>query len=148
MKKIVVTGFVIIVFVLYAIYHNIATDVVSTASSKNNGVSATDASVGTASSQTTGTYKDGTYTGSAADAFYGTIQVQATIQNGKITDVQFLQYPNDRDDSIQINQMAMPQLKQEAIQAQSANVDIVSGATDSSQAFMQSLGSALSQAKS
>ena len=148
MKKIVVTGFVIIVFVLYAIYHNSATAVVSTASSKNNGVSATDASVGTASSQTTGTYKDGTYTGSAADAFYGTIQVQATIQNGKITDVQFLQYPNDRDDSIQINQMAMPQLKQEAIQAQSANVDIVSGATDSSQAFMQSLGSALSQAKS
>lgn len=93
-------------------------------------------------------YKDGTYTGDAKDAFYGTIQVKATISGGKITDVQFLQYPNDRDTSIQINQQAMPYLKQEAIQAQSANVDIVSGATDSSRAFRESLQSALDQANS
>lgn len=97
--------------------------------------------------QSSGQYKDGTYTGSVADAFYGNIQVQATIQNGKITDVQFLQYPNDRGTSIEINTQAMPYLKQEAIAAQSANVDIVSGATQSSLAFQQSLGSALSQAK-
>jgi len=93
-------------------------------------------------------YKDGTYTGDARDAFYGTIQVKATISGGKITDVQFLQYPNDRDTSIQINQQAMPYLKQEAIQAQNANVDIVSGATDSSKAFRESLQSALDQANS
>jgi uncharacterized protein with FMN-binding domain len=93
-----------------------------------------------------GQYIDGTYTGSPADAYYGTIQVQAIIQNGALTDVQFLQYPNDRNTSIRINSQAMPILKQEAISAQSANVDIVSGATDSSQAFQQSLASALSQA--
>jgi uncharacterized protein with FMN-binding domain len=92
-------------------------------------------------------YKDGTYTGDPADAFYGNIQVQATISSGKITNVQFIQAPNDRGTSIEINSQADPVLAREAIQAQGANVDIVSGATDSSQAFVQSLQSALDQAK-
>jgi len=90
-----------------------------------------------------GKYKDGTYTGSVADAFYGNIQVQAVISGGRITDVIFLQYPNDRQTSIEINSQAMPLLKQEAIQAQSAQVDGVSGATASSGAFIESLDSAL-----
>ena len=94
-----------------------------------------------------GQYADGTYTGAAADAYYGNIQVQAVIQGGKLTDVIFLQYPNDRRTSQHINDQAMPYLKSEAIQAQSANVSGVSGASDSSQAFVQSLGDALSQAK-
>ena len=148
MKKLLLTGLVIVIFVLYSIYRANPTAVVTSTSNKNNGGTVSDNSSSSSSTQTNGTYKDGTYTGSAADAFYGTIQVQATIQNGKISDVQFLQYPNDRANSVQINQAAMPQLKQEAIQAQSATVDIVSGATDSSQAFMQSLASALTQAKS
>lgn len=94
-----------------------------------------------------GLYKDGTFTGSVADAYYGNIQVSAVFQNGNLTDVTFLQYPNDRDRSIRINQYAMPILQQEAIAAQNAQVDIVSGATDSSQAFVQSLTFAFSQAK-
>lgn len=93
-----------------------------------------------------GRYNDGTYTGSVADAFYGPMQVAVVIQGGKITDVQFLQYPNDRSYSIFVNSQAMPYLKAETIQAQSAQVDIVSGATQSSMAFIQSLGSALAQA--
>lgn len=96
---------------------------------------------------TRGQYKDGTYTGSVADAVYGNMQVAVVIQGGKITDVQFLQYPNDRSTSQFINSQAMPLLKQEAIQAQNANVDGVSGAPASSQAFIQSLGNALDQAK-
>lgn len=92
-------------------------------------------------------YKDGQYTGDVADAFYGNVQVQATVQGGKISNVDFLQYPNDRSRSIAINSQVMPYLKQEAIQAQSANVDIVSGATATSQAFIISLASALNQAK-
>ncbi len=100
----------------------------------------------TNSSTPHGQYKDGTYTGSVADAFYGNIQVQAVISGGRIVDVIFLQYPNDRSTSIAINTQAMPYLKQEALQAQSAAVDIVSGASDTSQAFQQSLASALSQA--
>ena len=92
-------------------------------------------------------YRDGTYVGDAADAFYGMIQVQAQISGGRIASVQFLQYPNDRSTSIYINSQADPLLAQEAISAQSANVDTISGATDSSQAFIQSLQSALSKAK-
>jgi len=73
--------------------------------------------------------------------------VQVVIKNGKITGVQFLQYPNERNRSIEINNYADPILVNEAIQAQSANVDIVSGATDTSNAFIQSLSNALSQAQ-
>lgn len=91
-------------------------------------------------------YKDGTYTGSPADAFYGNIQVKVIVSGGKISDVLFLQYPNDRDTSIWINQQAMPMLRQEALRAQNARVDGVSGATDTSQAFIQSLASALAKA--
>jgi uncharacterized protein with FMN-binding domain len=98
------------------------------------------------SAQPQGQYKDGTYTGSVADAYYGYVQVQATISGGRIANVTFLQYPNTHSTSIMINQQAMPYLQQEAIQAQSASVNIVSGATDTSMAFQQSLQSALAQA--
>lgn len=91
-------------------------------------------------------YKDGTYTGGVADAYYGNVQVQATVSGGKITTVKFLQYPNTHSTSVYINQQAMPYLQQEAIQAQSANVQIISGATFTSQAFQQSLQNALAQA--
>ena len=94
----------------------------------------------------TGMYKDGQYTGVSADAYYGNIQVEATISGGRLTDVQFLDHPQDRGTSIRINNRAMPILRQEAIQAQSGNVSIVSGATDSSGAFRQSMTSALNQA--
>ena len=94
----------------------------------------------------TGQYKNGTYTGSPASAYYGTVQVQAVIQGGKLAAVNFLQYPSDRRTSQYINGSAMPVLQSEAIQAQSSNVSAVSGATDTSGAFQQSLSSALAQA--
>ncbi len=94
-----------------------------------------------------GQYADGTYTGNSADAYYGFVQVQAVIQGGKLVTVNFLQYPSDRRTSQYINSQAMPLLKSEAIQAQSANVSGVSGASDTSMAFRESLGNALAQAK-
>lgn len=94
-----------------------------------------------------GQYVDGTYNGDPADAYYGTVQVQAVISGGRLVTVNFLQYPSDRSTSRRINDQAMALLKQEAIQAQSANVSGVSGATDTFSAFVQSLGSALAQAK-
>ena len=94
-----------------------------------------------------GEYADGSYTGTAADAYYGIVQVQAIIRGGKIADVRFLQYPNEHDNSRRINSEAMPLLTQEAIAAQSARVDGVSGATATSEAFAESLASALAQAK-
>ncbi len=95
----------------------------------------------------TGLYADGSYTGNPADAYYGNVEVRAIVQNGKLADVQFLQYPNDRRNSQYINGYAMPILKSEAIKVQSSKVDIVSGATDTSDAFQQSLHEALIQAQ-
>lgn len=95
----------------------------------------------------TGMYRDGIYTGNSIDAYYGNVQVAITISQGKLADVWFVDYPKDRDTSRRINTQAMPLLKTEAIQAQSANVDIIGGATETSGAFQKSLGSALAQAK-
>jgi uncharacterized protein with FMN-binding domain len=94
-----------------------------------------------------GQYKDGTYTGAVADAFYGNVQIQVAVANGKISAVTFLQYPNDNGTSQYVNSQAMPMLQAEALQAQSANVNVVSGASATSGAFLQSLASALAQAK-
>ncbi len=94
-----------------------------------------------------GAYVDGTYTGAPADAFFGTVQVAAVISNGRLSNIRILQYPSDTGHSMYVSQVALPMLKQEAIQAQSANVDIISGATQTSGAFQESLQSALSQAK-
>ncbi len=93
-----------------------------------------------------GQYADGEYVGPVTDAWYGYVQVKAVVQGGKIADVQFLQYPNDRRTSQQINAIAMPYLTQEAIRAQSARVNLISGATLTSRAFVQSLATALQNA--
>lgn len=115
-------------------------------SSTNSGSSTLSTNTSTNSTSTGSQYKDGVYNGSVENAFYGNVQVSATIQNGKITSVNFLQYPNENPNSIYVNGQAMPYLQQEAIKAQSSNVSIVTGATLTSQAFMQSLATALSQA--
>lgn len=92
-------------------------------------------------------YKDGTFTGTVADAFYGNVQIQVVVAGGKIAQVNFLQYPNDQRTSQYINSQAMPLLQSEAIAAQSEKVSGVSGASATSQAFEQSLASALKQAR-
>ena len=101
----------------------------------------------TAKVAVTGAYKDGTYTGAAADSIYGSVQVSATISGGKLSDITFLLFPNSHPHSVDVSNMAMPALKSEAIASQSASVNIVSGATQTSEAFQQTLQSALSQAK-
>lgn len=91
-------------------------------------------------------YKDGTYTGPVENAVYGNIQVAVTISGGKITDVEVPVAPSGPGHTDQVTASAIPALKQEALVAQSANVNVVSGATQDSQAFQQSLAAALSQA--
>lgn len=143
MKKVFVSSVIIVTFILYAVLRNKNTvDILPAEASIapiSNPVS---------SNQNSSGLKDGEYTGVSADAFYGYIQVKAVIKNGKLTDVNFLQYPRGHENSIAINMMAMPYLKREAITAQSANVDIVSGATDTTKAFIESLSSALIKAQS
>lgn len=95
-----------------------------------------------------GQYSDGTYTGAQINAYYGWVQVKVQITDGIVASIDFLQYPNDRTTSQYINSQAMPLLRQEAIQIQSASVSGVSGATYTSNAFRESLSDALLQAKS
>ncbi|GAA2746022.1 hypothetical protein GCM10009868_29790 [Terrabacter aerolatus] len=77
---------------------------------------------------------------------YGNVQVQITVQNGKITSADVLQVPmNDRHDQM-INSSAVPVYNQEAVSAQSAQIDVVSGATFTWDGYTQSLQSAIDQA--
>jgi len=71
--------------------------------------------------------------------------VKVTVSNGKITDVQALQLPNQDGRSYQISQTVEPMLRQQVLQAQSGNISGVSGATYTSTGYYESLQSALSQ---
>jgi uncharacterized protein with FMN-binding domain len=158
MKKFVATAFVVICFALYSLHGRradgvaIVPPVVTSEPASTPATTAqptsTPAVTPTPTATPSGQYKDGQYTGPSENAYYGFVQVKATISAGKLASVQFLQYPNDNPTSQSINSQAIPYLQQEAIQAQSANVDVISGATFTSQAFTQSLSSALSSAKS
>ncbi len=169
MKKYLIGGVVAAAFIAYAIFANnnnnqpitpVAPTATSTGTPNTNGPTSTipattppagnppGTPVNTPATTTTptGQYKDGSYTGAVADAFYGNLQVIAVIQGGALADVQFPQHPSGGH-SGEVAAYALPQLRQEAIAAQSANVDAVSGATQDSNAFQQSLASALAQAK-
>jgi uncharacterized protein with FMN-binding domain len=89
---------------------------------------------------------NGTFTGADVPNRFGDVQVRVVISNGRITDVQAVQLPTDRAESAYISQQVGPWLRTEALQAQSANIDIISGATYTSQSYQQSLESALQQA--
>lgn len=117
------------------------------AGSGNPPASPSGSSAGASAPAQTGAYRDGTYVGPSVNAYYGNVKAEAIVSGGKLANVKFLEYPNTHAISVYINSQAMPYLTQEAVQAQSANVNIVSGATFTSQAFIQSLGSALAQAK-
>lgn len=95
----------------------------------------------------TSAYKDGVYTGPVTDAIYGNLQIAVVVKGGAITDVMWPVYPDAPGHTSEVSQQSLPELKREAIASQSAKVDIVSGATQTSEAFQQSLASALAQAK-
>lgn len=92
-------------------------------------------------------YKDGTYTGKDFQNPYGDVQISIVISSGKITSVNLLNMPSAEQRSKYLTSMAGPLLKSQTINAQSAQIDGVSGATYTSQSYQQSLQSALDQAK-
>lgn len=93
------------------------------------------------------TAASGTVQGDTIQTRFGPVQVEVTVKNGKITNVTALQLPWDHQRSADISQYVEPILHDEAIQAQSAIVDIVSGATYTSIGYARSLQSALDQLK-
>ena len=87
-----------------------------------------------------------TFDGTAVNTRYGPVQVQITVEGGKITKSIVLQVPwTDRKDQ-EINSRAVPVLNSETVAAQSSQIDMVSGATYTSNAYVQSLQSAIDQA--
>jgi uncharacterized protein with FMN-binding domain len=78
---------------------------------------------------------------------YGDVQVEITVEGTRIVDVEALQLPQDRRRSAEISQDVAPILRSEALAAQSAQIDSVSGATYTSQSYAQSLQAAIDQAR-
>ncbi len=105
---------------------------------------------GTTSTTTTTTATvasaDGTYTGDDVNTRFGSVQVEITVSSGQITDVTALQLTDADGRSRQISNRAAPILQSEVIAAQSSNVNNVSGATYTSDAYLQSLQSAIDKA--
>ncbi|WP_457184719.1 FMN-binding protein [Nocardioides sp. P5_E3] len=87
-----------------------------------------------------------TVTGDSVGTPYGPVQVRVAVDGSTITDVTVLQYPDQDGHSVQINQYALPQLINETLDAQGSGISMVSGATYTSQGYLQSLQSALDQA--
>ena len=88
----------------------------------------------------------GTYTGGAVPTRFGTVQVQISVKAGAITDVTTLQLTDDDRKSVQISNRAAPLLRAAVIKAQSAQVQTISGATVTSDAYLTSLQGALDAA--
>ncbi|HEY2224719.1 FMN-binding protein [Actinomycetospora sp.] len=118
-----------------------ATTTAGTASSTG----AATASGTTTTATSTSTYT-GTVTGAAADTRWGPVQVRVTLAGGKITAVDVVQQPDENPKDQEINADAVPALVSETLEAQSTQIDMVSGATYTSEGYVQSLQSALDQA--
>lgn len=100
----------------------------------------------TASGSSSSAATSARYTGDVADTRWGPVQVQITVRVRKIIDAQAVQYPNGNGRDQEINSYALPVLSQEVVQRQSAQIDTVSGATVTSDGYLQSLQSAIDRA--
>ncbi|MFE9441622.1 FMN-binding protein [Streptomyces sp. NPDC006602] len=87
-----------------------------------------------------------TVNGETVQTRWGPVQVRITLKNGRLTDVTAVTYPTDNPRDQEINSYALPRLRSEALTAQSADIDTVSGATYTSDGYRQSLQSALDSA--
>jgi uncharacterized protein with FMN-binding domain len=116
------------------------------ASGSSSSSSSSSGSSGSSSSGSSSSASGTTVAGDEVMTRYGVVQVQITVQNGKITSSKVLQVPwNDRHDQM-INSSAVPVYNEETVAAQSAGIDVVSGATVTWQGYTQSLQSAIDKA--
>jgi uncharacterized protein with FMN-binding domain len=107
------------------------------------GAGTSSGTAGSGGSAATGTR---TLTGDSVQTRWGPVQVRITLKDGRLTDVTAVSYPQDNPRDQQINSYALPQLTREALTAQSADIDTVSGATYTSDGYRRSLQSALDSA--
>ena len=112
----------------------------SSRSSSSRSTSSRSTSSGSTSSRSTAAT---TIAGSTVDVGYGTVQVQATLEGGRIVDIQALALPQNDGHSARISQQAFPMLVRQALAAQSSQISGVSGASYTSYGFVESLKAAL-----
>ena len=86
----------------------------------------------------------GTFVGPSVFVNYGNVQVEITVSNGKITDAKALQSPNGR--SQRWSDMALPQLRQQTLAANSDQIQGASGASYTSYGWYKSLQGAMAKA--
>ena len=120
----------------------------TTTGTSNGSAGTSGGSSGSSGSSSSSGLKDGTYTGQSTDTRWGPVQVRITVSGGRITAAEAVDYPMNNGRDQQINQYAIPQLQNETLQAQSAQIDMVSGATYTSEGYTTSLQSAIDQARS
>jgi uncharacterized protein with FMN-binding domain len=101
---------------------------------------------GTTGGSTTASGQPVTVTGDSADTRWGPVQVRLTVASRRITKVTLADYPQNNRRDEEINARALPILVQETLRAQSAEIDMVSGATVTSEGYVESLQSALDKA--
>lgn len=118
----------------------------SSGSAAAGGTSSSNGSSGSSKSSGPAAQAAGTFTGAAVQTRYGTVQVQIAVKAGAITDVTALQLTDDDRRSVQISNRAAPLLRAAVIKAQSAQVQTISGATVTSDAYLTSLQAALDAA--
>jgi uncharacterized protein with FMN-binding domain len=152
-KKIVLwlMSTVTVVVLLFGYHTSTSSQLSATAGSSavapvGGGTGSTSTGTGGASGSSAGAGDATTVTGDAASTRWGPVQVQLTIAGGTITDVSVVQYPDGNGKDQQINARALPVLVQETLDAQSADIDMVSGATVTSDGYLESLQSALDSA--
>src|SRR3954464_15800434 len=143
MRRIVLWGMsTLTVLVLLFGYHT-STSSQAAAGGNSSVVAPVQGSSGTGTGTSTAST---TVTGDEASTRWGPVQVELTVANGTITDVSVVEYPDNNGRDQQINARALPVLIQETLDAQNAKIDMVSGATVTSEGYLESLQSALDKA--
>lgn len=154
-KKIALGGIVILLLGGYALWASTRQDS-PTSTTDTSVATSTGSLTGTVTTPTdiiptptpTGQYKDGTYTGNMGDAApFGEVQVSVVISGGKISKVNVLKHPQGPGYTDELAGQTFPKMAQEAVTIQSANVDMISGATQNVQGFRESMQFALNQAR-
>ena len=116
------------------------------ASTGSSGTGSSSSSTGSSGSSAGSSSGGKTVTGPVAQTRWGPVQVQVTVAGGKITDVTVVEYPTENPRDQEINAYAIPELVKQTLDAQSAEVDMISGATVTSEGYAQSLQGALDEA--
>jgi uncharacterized protein with FMN-binding domain len=93
-----------------------------------------------------GAFHDGTWVSDVIPTNWGPIQVEMLVENGRITDVASIQYPQSRSRSLQISRASLPNYAEQVVSMQNARVNSISGATQTAQGFQQAVQTAIQKA--